>query len=520
MNPKVSIIIPVYNAEKTLRRCVESLVLGLEQEIEVILCEDCSKDDSWTLCRELSDEFANVKCIRNEKNSGVSHTRNNALTVACGKFVVFVDSDDWVSKRYVKELLRLAEENPDALPICGHHFIDKVNGATQDYLWDAAIGAKITIGTDGFFDLCDRFLLQQLWNKIFRRDVIIKHELCFDETQRMGEDFQFVLDYMEAINCQKCVVLNEPLYYYIRWNNASLMNEFGFIQNQPEFNRMMQLSRLVGPHSISRTDAMITQSKRNYIYHIVRNKSHSKQEKLNAIERIMGDGKAGMYYRKQRMLHFKEHLAEQINGAKNIYPRLKGRLNRKLMQKKIAHAVSSIDAHDITFISQNCIGGVLYHDLRLPFLSPTVNTFIPEPDFVKFALNLRHYLEQELTLRWEEEYPVGLLGDVEIHFMHYATCKEVKETWERRKARINWDKIFVLATDRDGFDAAVYEQWKQIPYPKVLFTAHPEFTEDAIFYPEYEVAGQVGDLISDRKFYRDQILTSKIAILTTLSKEE
>ena len=513
MNPKASVIIPVYNAEKTLRRCVESLVLGLERDIEVLLCEDCSKDNSWDICCELVAEYENVHGIRNEKNSGVSYTRNAGLSKAHGEYILFVDSDDWVSQGYAQELLRLANSHPDALPICGHHFIDKVNVAKRDYLWDDS-SEQITIESSGFFNLCDKFLLQQLWNKIFRRDLIEEHHIRFDENQSMGEDFQFVLDYLEAAQIKKCVVLNEPLYYYIRWNNSSLMSKFGFIDNQPEFARMEQLARIVGPGAKARKEAMIAQSRRNYIYHIVRNRSRSRQEKLEAIERIMGDGNAASYYREQQPQFAKERLAAHLRSAKQFVPRMKGRLQRSQVQKRITNAVSGVNAEGIRFISQNCIGGVLYHDLGLQFLSPTINTFIPEPGFVKMVLKLRHYMEQELVIRWGEEYPIGMLDDVEIHFMHYETCQEAKEAWNRRKQRINWDKIFVIGTDRDGFDEDVYEQWKRIEYPKILFTAHPEFTEDAIFFPEYAADGHIGDLIETRKIYLSNALIKKIKDIT------
>lgn len=510
MNPKASVIIPVYNAEKTLRRCVESLVLGLERNIEVILCEDCSSDNSWDACCELVMEYENVRCFHNEKNSGVSCSRNAGLGKARGEYILFADSDDWASRRYAQELIKLANSHPDALPICGHHFIDKVNVAKHDYLWkDSSVNESVVDKSD-FFDLCDYFLLQQLWNKIFRRDLIEANHIRFDESQSMGEDFQFVLDYLEAAKIKKCVVLNEPLYYYIRWNNSSLMSNFGFIGNQPEFGRMEQLARIVGPKAAVRKNAMIEQSKRNYIYHIVRNRTHSKQEKLEAIERIMGDGKAATYYREQMPQFTKERLAAHLRRVKQFVPRMKGRLQRSQVQKRIANAVSGVNAEGITFISQNCIGGVLYHDLGLQFLSPTVNTFIPEPGFVKLVLNLRHYMEQELVIRWGEEYPIGMLDDVEIHFMHYETCKEARETWDRRKTRINWDKIFIIDTDRDGFDETIYEQWKRIEYPKILFTAHPEFTEDAVYYPEYAGDGQIGDLISERSFYSQDVLIDKI----------
>lgn len=509
MNPKASVIIPVYNAEKTLRRCVESLVLGLERDVEVILCEDHSKDDSWDVCCALAAEYENVRCIRNEKNSGVSYTRNAGLAEARGAYILFVDSDDWVSQKYAVELIRLAEKSSDALAICGHHFLDKVNSAKHDYLWDAEGPREITVGADRLFDLCDKFLLQQLWNKIFRRDLIEEHHIRFDESQNMGEDFQFVLDYLEAAKIKKCVVLNEPLYYYIRWNASSLMSKFGFIDNQPEFDRMEQLARIAGPGGEARRDAMIAQSKQNYVYHIVRNKIRTKAEKLEAIERIMGDGKASAYYREQRIQFAKEQIAQQPAQVKGLASRVKGRLQRSRLQKRIANAVKGVNAEGISVISQNCIGGVLYHDLGLQFLSPTINAFIPEPGFVKLVLNLRYYMEQGLVMRWGEEYPIGTLDDVDIHFMHYETCKEAKEAWDKRKARINWDKIFVIGTDRDGFDEPAYEQWKQIPYPKVLFTANSEFTEDAVCFPEYAEDGQVGDLISERSFYRNDILLGK-----------
>ena len=197
---------------------------------------------------------------------------------------------------------------------------------------------------------------------------------------------------------------------------------------------------------------------------------------------------------------------------KSFLLRLKGRYIRENNKRIIAQAKKGFHAGDCTIISQNCIGGVLYHDLGMQFLSPTINAFIPEPGFMKLVLDLRHYMAQELVVRWGGEYPIGTLGDVEIHFMHYETCKEAKEAWDERKTRINWSKIFVIGTDRDGFDAAAYEQWKTIPYPKILFTAHPEFTVDAVCFPEYAADGQIDDLIPERKFYRGGTLMKRLNV--------
>lgn len=495
-----SVIIPVYNAEKTLRKCVEALCYGEERNIEIILIDDCSKDNSWELCQTLADEYSNIQCYQNEHNSGVSATRNHGLEKATAAYVLFVDSDDWTSSCFASSLLASAARNKDALSICGYEHIDHISSGSHVYIYGTESVDKVDVADA--FSLFEHVLLQQLWNKIFRRDLIEKHHIRFDETQSMGEDFQFVLDYLEAAKIQTCVVLNQPLYYYIRWNNNSLMSKFGFIDIQPEFDRMEQLGRIAGAGAKKRKDAMIAQIKQNYVYHIARSAGRTRQEKLDAIRCVMGDEREQTHYRKQRILQAKERLVAWLSWTKQLLPRLRGRLHRKRLQRTIARAVDGVKAEGVTLLSQNCIGGVLYHDLGLPFLSPTINTFIPEPGFVKLAQNPRHYMEQGISMSWGETYPIGVLDDVQIHFMHYDTCQEAKAAWDRRTERINWDKIVVIGTDRDGFDEAVYEQWKKISYPKVLFTAHPEFTEDAICFPEFAAEGQVGDLIHNRVFYK------------------
>lgn len=502
---KASVIVPVYNAEKTLRRCVESIVLGQERNIEVILVEDCSKDHSWELCLELAQEFPNVTAVQNERNSGVSFTRNQGLALAHGDYVLFVDSDDWVSERYARTLLCLAERHPSALPICGQHFIDKVHDAKRDYTWDKNAGAVKVLPNSHFFELSDKFLLQQLWNKVFRRDVIESAHIRFDETQSMGEDFQFVLDYMEAAQIQECVTISEPLYYYIRWNENSLMSKFGLLQNAQEYQRVEQLYRISGMNNPALRDWYLNQIKLNYVYHLSRNTKLSRKERLEHIEQIMADGHSRQYYTQQKFLQMKENLVQTLSVLSGLPERVKSKVLRMKRDRKIRQIHSAVKPNDISIISQNCIGGVCYHDIGMQFLSPTINLFIKEPDFVRFALNLRHYMECELEMRWEEEYPVGRLDDIEIYFMHYETCKEAKEQWNRRKQRVNWNKIIVLSTDREGFDETVFQQWKQIPYPKVLFTAQQQFSndEDSVFFPQYAEQGNVADLIPQREFYKD-----------------
>lgn len=105
---------------------------------------------------------------------------------------------------------------------------------------------------------------------------------------------------------------------------------------------------------------------------------------------------------------------------------------------------------DFTIICQNCIGGVIYHELGLPFLSPTINLWIDEKDFYRFAANLRHYLSQELRFVElnGEHTPVAYCDDIRIHFNHYHSAEEAAEKWYARCKRVNWDNIWLICSDR------------------------------------------------------------------------
>ena len=511
MKPVISVVIPVYNAETTLRKCVESLVFGTFRSVKIILVDDCSKDKSWELCRSLSNQFDNVKCIQNPENKGVSYTRNHGLTETEGDYVLFVDSDDWVSGRYAESMYQEAVKDPDTLPVCGFKLIDQTKGERQDYLWRSGgeRGSKYTLEKKDFFDLLDRIHIQQLWNKIFRKAVIDEHQLRFDETQSMGEDFQFVLDYMEAAHVERCEILNEPLYYYLRANNTSLMSQFGLTKTNSEYSRLKQLLRIAGEENqdnIRRYDQAVANAKYSAVYQAVHYDAWSKEEKLNYIEQVMGDGNASRHYAEQNRIYQKEKLAEKLKAAKNLYPRLKGKLRRNKRDRLIEEMRGKLQNRDFSIISQNCIGGVFYHDMGLQFTSPTINLYFTCPDFVKFVLNLDHYLALTPQMTWGEEYPVGYLEDVAIYFQHYDSCSEALKKWEERKKRINREKVVVLCTDMEGFSEDIYLEWQKISLPKLLFTAKHHDNAFELFYPEYEQSGKVADLIPDRKFYRDGLL--------------
>ncbi len=500
-----SIIIPVYNAETTLKKCVESLVFGTFRDIKIILVDDCSSDNSWAVCRDLHKKYSNVFCIQNEQNKGVSYSRNQGLSYIEGKYVLFVDSDDWVSGNYVEKMICIAEKYPDSLAICGIHFHENVEGYRYDFIWQEESDDFSIVPKNRFFKLLDSFMLPQIWNKLFRRDIIENNNICFDVSQKMGEDFQFVLDYMETAQIQQCVVLNEPLYYYIRSNDTSLMSKFGLIENSNVEKRLRQLLGISGKNeqTIQQFEKALSDSKKNAVYQAVHYHKWNKEEKLNYIEKVISDGHASKHYREQYHIYIKEILVKRLAYAMHLFPRAKAKVARYRRDKLAARMRKKREEKDISIISQNCIGGVFYHDMGMQFLSPTINLFFKCPDFMKFVLNLDYYLDLDLRMTWGEEYPVGYLDDVTIYFQHYETCSEAEKKWNERKIRINRDKIVVLCTDMEDFTNETYEQWKKILFPKLLFSAIDRADPNEVFFPEYEKQGKVSDLIPDRKFYRD-----------------
>lgn len=514
MSNLVNVIIPVYNVEDRIDRCVESIIFGEFKDLKVILVEDCSKDNSWEHCVNLANKYDNVVAYKNDKNSGVSFTRNRGIELSDSKYIIFVDSDDWVSGKFAKKLVQQIEKNPEHLVICGIQFIDLVNSMRTKYIWSNKSQDTYMIQKKDYFSLVEKFYLQSPINKIFVSDIIKKNNLLFDVNQSMGEDFQFVLDYMQCLKSEYCVVINEPLYYYIRYSNTSLMSQFGLKEKNHEFiKRIEQLYSIIGIKDDDvRTsyEEALKHTRSSYVYNIYRNKTISKTKKLEAIEYVMEDGNASRHLKDQHKLYIRENLSKKYAQIIKLPRKIKNKIIMKRNKSLIIKNRNLLTNSGFSIISQNCIGGVIYHDLGLEFLSPTVNLYFTADDFVKFVGNLKHYLSIDMQLEWRGEYPIGILEDITVHFMHYETCSDAKDAWCRRKERINFDKILVISTDMEGFNEDTYKNWQKIKYPKILLSVKKWQDDDSICFSQYEGSTSVPDLIPKREFYKDDVIINRI----------
>lgn len=191
---KYSVIIPVYNAEKTLARCLDSLMPQLRDDIEILLINDGSADDSDTVCREYAERCPNIRYMVQE-NQGVSYARNSCLDAASGEYILFVDSDDYVSNRYFERLdHHLSVSQADLLLFGSLRGKNSKRICTGEIILHDDIKIAEYAGT-----LLIRQRMYPVWNKVFRRSIIERHHLRFMPHLRIGEDVAFVVPYLLKI---------------------------------------------------------------------------------------------------------------------------------------------------------------------------------------------------------------------------------------------------------------------------------------------------------------------------------
>lgn len=220
MQPKISIIVPVYNAEKTLAKCVNSIINQSYNNIEIILINDGSRDSSLEVIKTLYANDHRIKYI-NQQNSGVSNARNNGLKKAVGDYVVFVDSDDYIGENFIENYIKLLDRNPNAL-IYQSFTSEYLDRNKKEVLPD-----KI-YQDDGILDaimlLEEKRCLGGACNKIFRMNIIKNYNIFFNESFSYGEDKIFTLDYLKHIST--IVLSSHTDYYYNRKHNGSLSQKY------------------------------------------------------------------------------------------------------------------------------------------------------------------------------------------------------------------------------------------------------------------------------------------------------
>lgn len=226
--PLISIIVPIYNAEKYINRCIQSILRQTFNGWELLLVNDGSTDKSSEICNEYAAKDNRIRVLHKE-NGGVSSARNYGIRYSRGKWLTFIDIDDYVQDSFLEILVK--EVDVADLIVSGAHYInDKISFLPPDRLVDISDDLP-------FLDeqLCSIYLMT-CWAKLFKRNFIINEGLYFDKLLRIGEDTEFVLRYLRYIKTIKFV---HTLGYY--YNDEEKYKLFKYALSANDFSNHVSL---------------------------------------------------------------------------------------------------------------------------------------------------------------------------------------------------------------------------------------------------------------------------------------
>ena len=225
-NPMVSIIVPVYNGEKSIERCLRSIQNQSYTNIEVIVVNDGSTDHTEKVIKKYVEEDARFHYIKKD-NTGLSDSRNIGMASAKGEYFQFVDGDDWLVKQATEEFVRTAQLYDcdmvisDFYRVCGRKIMVKGHIDMGPVITRTKFAEYMMKAPANFY-------YGVLWNKFFKADIIRKFSLVCDTDLDWCEDFRFNLEYLQYVG--NVGVIDRPLYYYVKTKGSLVDTQAGSLQ--------------------------------------------------------------------------------------------------------------------------------------------------------------------------------------------------------------------------------------------------------------------------------------------------
>jgi len=217
----VSVIMPVYNAEQTLERCLSAFINQTFDDFEVICVNDGSNDNSHNILEDFAQKDKRIKVYHQEKK-GVAYARNYALSKSCGKYIMFCDADDWYEPNMIEEMVKTIKEQNVDIVMCDADVIDLANGGIQSEN-DIEYNRLKNIGNHTITPKFTTNTNVVLWNKIFKKDLIEKYNITYPK-QFEHDDMAFVYKYFAV--AKTYFGLNKKLYHYYIGNKDSIMGKY------------------------------------------------------------------------------------------------------------------------------------------------------------------------------------------------------------------------------------------------------------------------------------------------------
>ena len=247
-NVLVSIIVPAFNVEKYIKKCIDSIVGQTYSNLEIIVINDGSKDSTYSIITSFSDK--RIRAI-NQNNVGVSASRNNGLKIATGKYIVFVDGDDYLAPCFIEMFLNAAETNESDFVFSSNCITSKAE-TESDGSWNVIGKEKATEL------LLNPDIIVGCWNKLYRRKFLIDNGIWFDTSLFYGEGLRFITTVSQLAN--NIIISTCKQYFYRRSNENSATSVFA-IEKYYNGEKSLQLIK----------DSLLLQNKRIcsvWLYHI------------------------------------------------------------------------------------------------------------------------------------------------------------------------------------------------------------------------------------------------------------
>ncbi|OLS38440.1 glycosyltransferase family 2 protein [Bacillus sp. MRMR6] len=312
MRPKalVSFIIPIYNSEKYLDKTIESVLNQSYRDIEVLLINDGSKDNSLFICEKYK-AFDNRVRVYTHKNQGVSVTRNIGIEASKGKYIRFIDSDDIIPTHSTRILVEVAEKNGAQIVIGGHEERRKNNSGNYKVMKYFAKGKIYTLNDFAaeYLALKKKRVINALWNKLFSLQLIKDNNLKFDLDLSLGEDLVFNLGAFRQ--SEKIITIENSVYIYFIRDELSLSQKF-YNDKYKIIQRLLKAEKEFAElYKVEISDYLITNKINEGLYHIesiLKNKDLTYKKKKVLVEQTNNDWELLYAYKKYKLSRFNKFL--------------------------------------------------------------------------------------------------------------------------------------------------------------------------------------------------------------------
>ena len=221
---EVSIIIPVYNAEKYIRKCLDSVITQTLRNIEIICINDASIDNSLEILMEYSVKDTRLKIINNEKNIGVTKSRNIGLNNSLGEYIFFIDIDDWIEINYIESLYKLAYEYKTDAVFGAMTLIwkDRMEERPNNIKEGLYVGVEKLKSLQYFYDVEKKrqLIKWSIWGNLYKKDRFYKHQIKVDERIKVGEDLAVFIPFI--LDSVSIYITNVTSYYYRQHEESTM----------------------------------------------------------------------------------------------------------------------------------------------------------------------------------------------------------------------------------------------------------------------------------------------------------